>query len=54
MFGSHYDPRFVPSVKTWAADAGFAGVGSLRLLGEGDPIEVVMAAERPDFEREWS
>jgi hypothetical protein len=37
-----------------AADASFAGVGSLALLGEGDPIDAIMAAERPDFEREWS
>jgi hypothetical protein len=40
-------------VKTWAADAGFAGVGSLRCSEKATPIEVVMAAERPDFEREW-
>jgi hypothetical protein len=30
-----------------AAEAGFAGVGSLTLLGEGDPIEVVMLRRQP-------
>jgi hypothetical protein len=33
-----------------AADAGFAGVGSRTLLGEGNPIEVVMAPRK----RSWT
>jgi len=35
------------------ADAGFAGVGSLRLSLKPEPIEVVMASAqpKPDFDR---
>jgi hypothetical protein len=38
-------------VKTQAADAGFAGVGHDRSPIGREPLEVVMAAKRPDFER---
>jgi hypothetical protein len=37
-----------------AADAGFAGVGHDRFSIGREPLEIVMAAKRPDFEREWS
>jgi hypothetical protein len=37
-----------------AADAGFAGVGWQTLVSRFEPIEVVMPAERADFDREWS
>jgi hypothetical protein len=41
-------------VRPGAADAGFAGVGHDRSPIGREPFEVVMAAKRPDFEREWS
>jgi hypothetical protein len=36
------------------ADAGSAGVGPAAPPLAGEPLEVIMAAKRPDFEREWS
>jgi hypothetical protein len=39
-------------VKTQAADAGFAGVSHDRSRIGREPLEVVLAAKRPDFERE--
>jgi hypothetical protein len=43
------------NTETFAADAGFAGVGSPRLESKDDPIEVIMAPAKraPDFDREW-
>jgi hypothetical protein len=37
---------------TFGADAGSAGVGHYGSRREREPLEVVMAAKRPDFERE--
>jgi hypothetical protein len=37
-----------------AADAGFAGSGHCGSSPARKPLEVVMAAKRPDFERKWS
>jgi hypothetical protein len=37
-----------------AADAGFAGVGHGGSTIGDEPLEVVMAAKRPDFERQWA
>jgi hypothetical protein len=41
-------------LKLIAADAGLAGVGHNGSSIRHDPLEVVMTAKRPDFEREWS
>jgi hypothetical protein len=37
-----------------AADAGLAGVGHDGSSIGDEPLEVVMAAKRPDFERQWA
>jgi hypothetical protein len=37
---------------TFAADAGSAGVGRYGTRREREPLEVVLAAKLPDFERE--
>jgi hypothetical protein len=54
-----YDGRGTPRVtasRHRAADAGYAGVGSLTQSFSGDPIEVVRvtAEPEPDFDREWA
>jgi hypothetical protein len=38
----------------FAADGGSAGIGLYGFSVKSEPLEVVMAAKRPDFEREWS
>ena len=45
------DRRFDPP---FAADGGSAGIGLSGSSAKPEPLEVVMAAKRPDFEREWS
>jgi hypothetical protein len=37
-----------------AADAGSAGVGRYGFGSRPDRVEVIMAAERPDFRAEWA
>ena len=39
---------------SFAAEAGFAGVGHYGLDREQKPSEVIMAAKRPDFRRLWA